>query len=189
MGTNVIVRFSEIFQHLSVYVCVSGDDLFQIRGRNGLLQCSMDPLPEVCGKQEVADTSDHVLETFYPVSPTIDLQQINVYEEKSCTGELSSSPHFNKPTVSWFPETDLNTRTGFMKFSGYCLTFHLGFKDDYHYPHAHTLYFLESTERKFRLSHEQFRAKMVMFTFGNCLARAHKLYGVRMYRGTHFNNR
>ncbi|XP_037537900.1 39S ribosomal protein L37, mitochondrial [Nematolebias whitei] len=114
-----------------------GDDLLQIRGQNGLLQCSMDPLPEVCGKQEVADTSDHILETFYPVSPTIDLQQVNVYKEMSCTG----------------------------------------FTGDYQYPHAHTLYFLESTERQFRLSPEQFRAKMVMFTFGNALARAHKLYG------------
>uniref|UniRef100_A0A3Q3EEM8 Mitochondrial ribosomal protein L37 n=1 Tax=Kryptolebias marmoratus TaxID=37003 RepID=A0A3Q3EEM8_KRYMA len=114
-----------------------GDDLFQIRGQNGLLQSSMDPLPEVCGKQEVADTSNHVLETFYPVSPTIDLQQVCVYKEMSSTG----------------------------------------FTDDSPYPHAHTLYFLESTERQYRLHPEQFKAKMMMFTFGNALARAHKLYG------------
>uniref|UniRef100_A0A3Q2ZDA3 Mitochondrial ribosomal protein L37 n=1 Tax=Kryptolebias marmoratus TaxID=37003 RepID=A0A3Q2ZDA3_KRYMA len=124
------------FTHL-VSVCVSGDDLFQIRGQNGLLQSSMDPLPEVCGKQEVADTSNHVLETFYPVSPTIDLQQVCVYKEMSSTG----------------------------------------FTDDSPYPHAHTLYFLESTERQYRLHPEQFKAKMMMFTFGNALARAHKLYG------------
>lgn len=48
----------------------------------------MDPLPEVSGKQEVADTADHVLETFYPVSPTIDLQKVQVYkEEMTCSGE------------------------------------------------------------------------------------------------------
>lgn len=114
-----------------------GEDLFQVRGRNSLLQTSMDPLPVVSGKEEVLETSDYVLETFYPVSPTIDLQQINVYkEEMNCTG----------------------------------------FTGNYPYPHAHTLYFLEVTDR-WKFFPEQFRAKMVMFTFGNALARAHKLYG------------
>lgn len=55
----------------------------------------MDPLPEVSGKQEVADTADHVLETFYPVSPTIDLQKVHVYKEDvNCTGEKTSC-HIN----------------------------------------------------------------------------------------------
>lgn len=53
----------------------------------------MDPLPEVSGKQEVVDTADHVLETFYPVSPTIDLQKVHVYkEEVNCSGEKMPSP-------------------------------------------------------------------------------------------------
>ena len=52
----------------------------------------MDPLPEVSGKQEVGDTADHVLETFYPVSPTIDLQKVNVYKEVNCSGEKTPSP-------------------------------------------------------------------------------------------------
>uniref|UniRef100_A0A1A7X9V4 Large ribosomal subunit protein mL37 n=1 Tax=Iconisemion striatum TaxID=60296 RepID=A0A1A7X9V4_9TELE len=117
-----------------------GEDLFQVRGQNGLLQCGMDSLPEVCGKDEVASTSDHILETFYPVSPTIDLQQVNVYKEDvNCTG----------------------------------------FRGDYAYPHAHTLYFLESDESDYKLQPEQFRAKMVMFSFGNALARAHKLFGTQ----------
>ncbi|XP_044075909.1 39S ribosomal protein L37, mitochondrial isoform X2 [Siniperca chuatsi] len=116
-----------------------GEDLFQIRGQNGLLLNCMDPLPEVSGKQEVGDTADHVLETFYPVSPTIDLQKVHVYkEEVNCSG----------------------------------------FRGDYPYPHAHTLYFLEGADACCKLRPEQFRAKMVMFTFGNALARAHKLYGV-----------
>lgn len=118
-----------------------GEDLLQIRGQNGLLHSSMDPLPEVCGKQEVAATADHALETFYPVSPTIDLQKVNVYKE------LNSS----------------------------------GFKGDYPYPHAHTLYFLEGADARCKLRPDQFRAKMIMFTFGNALARAHTLYGVRTY--------
>ncbi|XP_008431805.1 large ribosomal subunit protein mL37 [Poecilia reticulata] len=117
-----------------------GEDLFQIRGRNGLLHCSMDPLPRICGEQEVLETSDQVLESFYPVSPTIDLQQVSVYkEEMNCTG----------------------------------------FKGEYPYPHAHTLYFLETSDPNCQLHPEQFRAKMIMFTFGNALARAHKLYGTQ----------
>lgn len=80
-------------------------------------------------------------------------------------------------------------KTGFMKPSGWVTDTHLysGFTGDYPYPHAHTLYFLETTERQYRLHPAQFRAKMIMFTFGNALARAYKLYGVRIYRKTHFN--
>lgn len=48
----------------------------------------MDPLPKISGSQEVADTGNHVLETFYPVSPTIDLQKVQVYrDEIHSTGE------------------------------------------------------------------------------------------------------
>ncbi|XP_008298178.1 39S ribosomal protein L37, mitochondrial-like [Stegastes partitus] len=115
-----------------------GEDLFQIRGRSGIMHNSMDPLPEVSGKNEVSETADHVLETFHPVSPTIDLQQVHVYKEDvNCTG----------------------------------------FTGNYPYPHAHTLYFLESADPRCILRPDQFRAKMVMFSFGNALARAHKLYG------------
>lgn len=64
-------------------VCKSGQDLFQIRGQNGILHNCMDPLPELSGKQEVADTANHTLETFYPVSPTIDLQKVQVYQEEA----------------------------------------------------------------------------------------------------------
>ncbi|XP_029308653.1 large ribosomal subunit protein mL37 [Cottoperca gobio] len=120
-----------------------GEDLFQIRGQNGLLHNCMDPLPEVSGKQEVADTVDHVLGTFYPVSPTINLQKVHTYkEEVNCSG----------------------------------------FRDDYPYPHAHTLYFLEGADANCKLRPEQFRAKMFMFTFGNALVRAHKLYGTQPQR-------
>lgn len=68
----------------------------------------------------------------------------------------------------------------------------LGFRDGYPYPHAHTLYFMEETDFRCRLRPEQFRAKMLMFTFGNALARAHKLYGVRIctshLRGSHWKS-
>lgn len=71
-----------------LHVCAPGEDLLQIRGQNGLLHNCMDPLPEVSDTQEVSDTADYALKTFYPVSPTIDLQKIHVYKEDvNCTGE------------------------------------------------------------------------------------------------------
>nr|XP_046263713.1 39S ribosomal protein L37, mitochondrial [Scatophagus argus] len=115
-----------------------GEDLFQIRGQNGLLHNCMDPLPVVSGKQEVSETADYNLETFYPMAPTISLQKVQIYkEEMNCTG----------------------------------------FVGDYPYPHAHTLYFLEDDGARFKLRPDQFRAKMLMFAFGNALARARMLYG------------
>lgn len=62
--------------------------MFQVRGQNGILHNCMDPLPEISGRQEVEDTKDHALETFYPISPTIDLQKVQVYrEDANSTGE------------------------------------------------------------------------------------------------------
>lgn len=54
-----------------------------------------------------------------------------------------------------------------------------GFRADFPYPHAHTVYFLDGADTRYKLNREAFRAKMLMFTFGNALARAHILYGVR----------
>lgn len=99
---------------------------------------SMTPIPPVASKEEILATKDHVLETFYPISPTIDLQEVNVYQELNDTG----------------------------------------FKDGYPYSHPHTLYFLESAnKRPNRFRPEQLRAKMLMFAFGNALAKAKVLYG------------
>nr|XP_015210801.1 PREDICTED: 39S ribosomal protein L37, mitochondrial isoform X2 [Lepisosteus oculatus] len=118
--------------------CWSRDaDLFQVRGQNGLLLNSSSPLPVIAGTEEVLGTEQHVLDTFYPISPTIDLQRVHVCQEKS----------------------------------------HTGFGDGYPYPHAHTVFFCEAGEDGLRLRPEQLRAKMVMFAFGNALARAQALYG------------
>ncbi|KAG9343293.1 hypothetical protein JZ751_014274 [Albula glossodonta] len=87
-------------------------------------------------EREVASTVDHVLETFHPISPTIDLQVAHTYRTKS----------------------------------------HTGFEDGYRYPHAHTLFVME-TGVKPRLEAEQLRAKMIVFAFGNALARAQAFYG------------
>ncbi|KFR14815.1 hypothetical protein N306_07509, partial [Opisthocomus hoazin] len=112
--------------------------LLQVRGLNGILVNSMTPIPPVASKEEILATEDHVLETFYPISPTIDLQEVNVYKELNDTG----------------------------------------FKDGYPYSHPHTLFFLESANiRPQRFRPEQLRAKMLMFAFGNALAKAKALYG------------
>ncbi|KAB5535920.1 hypothetical protein PHYPO_G00123450 [Pangasianodon hypophthalmus] len=63
-----------------------GEDQFQVRGQNGFLLNSTTPLPAVAGDEEVRSTSDHVLETFYPISPTIDLQCAHVYQLQNHTG-------------------------------------------------------------------------------------------------------
>ncbi|KAG7319990.1 hypothetical protein KOW79_017133 [Hemibagrus wyckioides] len=113
-----------------------GEDQFQVRGQNGFLLNSMTPLPAVAGDEEIRSTSDHVLETFYPISPTIDLQCAHVYQLQN----------------------------------------HTGFREDYPYPHVHTLFVTEAGDAP-KLQPEQLRAKLVMFAFGNALARACALYG------------
>lgn len=112
--------------------------LLQVRGLSGILMNSMTPIPPVASKEEILATKEHVLETFYPIAPTIDLQEVNVYKE-------------------------LN---------------HTGFGDGYPYSHPHTLFFLESANvRTDRFRPEQLRAKMLMFAFGNALAKAKALHG------------
>ncbi|XP_009906334.2 39S ribosomal protein L37, mitochondrial [Dryobates pubescens] len=112
--------------------------LLQVRGQNGMLLNSMAPIPPVASKEEILATEEHVLETFYPIAPTIDLQEVNVYKELNDTG----------------------------------------FRDGYPYSHPHTLFFLESANiRTNRFRPEQLRAKMLMFAFGNALAKAKVLYG------------
>ncbi|TST47745.1 39S ribosomal protein L37, mitochondrial [Bagarius yarrelli] len=113
-----------------------GEDQFQVRGQNGFLLSSMTPLPAVAGDEEIRSTSDHVLETFYPISPTIDLQHTHVYQLQN----------------------------------------HTGFREDYPYPHAHTLFITEAGDAP-KLQPDQLRAKLIMFAFGNALARAHAQYG------------
>uniref|UniRef100_A0A8C8SVM2 Large ribosomal subunit protein mL37 n=1 Tax=Pelusios castaneus TaxID=367368 RepID=A0A8C8SVM2_9SAUR len=111
--------------------------LLQVRGMNGILLNASNPLLPVASKDEILATENHVLETFHPISPTIDLQEVNVYKELNDTG----------------------------------------FREGYPYSHPHTLYFVESAKRPARFRPEQLRAKMLMFAFGNALAKAKILYG------------
>lgn len=47
----------------------------------------MSPIPPVASKEEILATKEHVLETFYPIAPTIDLQEVNVYKMLNDTGQ------------------------------------------------------------------------------------------------------
>ncbi|TRY87514.1 hypothetical protein DNTS_007080 [Danionella cerebrum] len=116
-----------------------GEDLFQVRGQNGMLLSSATPIPVVAGPEEIRKTVDQDLETFFPIAPTIDLHCAHVYREKNDTG----------------------------------------FRDDYPYPHAHTVFLMEPAGKAGKLRHfrEQIGAKMIMFSFANALARAKALYG------------
>lgn len=44
-------------------------------------------MPTIASREEVEATKNHVLETFYPISPVIDLHESNVYDVKDDTGE------------------------------------------------------------------------------------------------------
>ncbi len=65
--------------------------MFQVRGQNGLLLNSMTSLPVVAGQEQIQSTADQALETFYPIAPTIDLQNTHVYQEKNDTGQPLTS--------------------------------------------------------------------------------------------------
>ncbi|XP_066479794.1 large ribosomal subunit protein mL37 [Tiliqua scincoides] len=110
--------------------------LLQVRGINGKILNAMKPLEPIASKDEILATENHILETFYPIAPTIDLQEVNVYETKNDTG----------------------------------------FQDGYPYPHLHSVYFARC-DSYLKMRPEQLRAKMLMFAFGNAMAKAKTLYG------------
>lgn len=51
----------------------------------------MNPIQPVASKDEILATENYTLETFYPILPTVDLQDVNVYEEKNDTGTICLS--------------------------------------------------------------------------------------------------
>ncbi|XP_044527749.1 39S ribosomal protein L37, mitochondrial [Gracilinanus agilis] len=110
----------------------------QIRGLNGTRLSAREPLAPIASPEEVQATESHVLDTFYPIAPTINLQECDIYDVRNDTG----------------------------------------FHEGYPYLHPHTVYFMESANRRrARFRPEQLRAKMIMFAFGNALAQARALYG------------
>ncbi|KAF6110181.1 mitochondrial ribosomal protein L37 [Phyllostomus discolor] len=67
--------------------------LLQVHGSGGARLNARDPLPPIASREEVEATQNHVLETFYPISPTIGLQECNVYDEKDDTGFQEGYPY------------------------------------------------------------------------------------------------
>ncbi|XP_077189751.1 large ribosomal subunit protein mL37 [Paroedura picta] len=110
--------------------------LLQVRGINGKLLNAMSPLEPAGSKEEILATENDVLETLYPIAPTIDLQEVNIYETQNDTG----------------------------------------FQAGYPYPYPHTIYFADGDECH-KMIPEELRAKMMLFAFGNALAKARVLYG------------
>ncbi|XP_048352512.1 39S ribosomal protein L37, mitochondrial isoform X2 [Sphaerodactylus townsendi] len=110
--------------------------LLQVRGVNGRLLNAVSPLEPVASEDEILASENDVLESLYPIAPTVDLHEVNTYETKNDTG----------------------------------------FQAGYPYPHPHTIYFAHG-DRYHRMRPEQLRAKMLMFAFGNALAKARSQYG------------
>lgn len=62
--------------------------LLRVHGPSGSRLYSKDPLPPIASKEEVEATRSHVFETFYPISPTLGLQECNIYDTEDDTGEV-----------------------------------------------------------------------------------------------------
>ncbi|XP_042319202.1 39S ribosomal protein L37, mitochondrial [Sceloporus undulatus] len=77
--------------------------LLQVRGSLGKILNAMSPLQPVASKDEILATEKHTLETFYPIAPTIDLQEVNVYETKTDTGFREGYPYPHPHTIYFAP--------------------------------------------------------------------------------------
>ncbi|XP_013001707.1 large ribosomal subunit protein mL37 isoform X2 [Cavia porcellus] len=81
--------------------------LLQVRGTSGIRLSAKDPLPPIASREEVEATRNHVLETFYPISPTIDLQECHVYDLKDDTGFQEGYPYPYPHTLYLMETADL----------------------------------------------------------------------------------
>ncbi|XP_008581444.1 PREDICTED: 39S ribosomal protein L37, mitochondrial [Galeopterus variegatus] len=81
--------------------------LLQVRGSSGARLSAKDPLPPIASREEVEATENHVLETFYPISPTIDLQECNVYDVKDDTGFREGYPYPYPHTLYFLEKANL----------------------------------------------------------------------------------
>lgn len=81
--------------------------LLQVRGTSSTMLSAKDPLPPIASREEVEATRSHVLETFYPISPTIDLQECHVYEVKDDTGFREGYPYPHPHTLYFLEKANL----------------------------------------------------------------------------------
>ncbi|KAH0618591.1 hypothetical protein JD844_017947 [Phrynosoma platyrhinos] len=77
--------------------------LLQIRGSKAKILNAMSPLQPVASKDEILATEKQTLETFYPIAPTIDLQEVNVYETMNDTGFREGYPYPHPHTIYFAP--------------------------------------------------------------------------------------
>ncbi|XP_003793159.1 39S ribosomal protein L37, mitochondrial [Otolemur garnettii] len=81
--------------------------LLQVHGSSGARLCAKDPLSPIASREEVEATKNHVLETFYPISPTIDLQECNVYDVEDNVGFLEGYPYPYPHTLYFLERANL----------------------------------------------------------------------------------
>lgn len=81
--------------------------LLQVRGSSSTILSAKDALPAIASREEVEATRSHVLETFYPISPTIDLQECHVYEVKDDTGFREGYPYPHPHTLYFLEKANL----------------------------------------------------------------------------------
>ncbi|KAL0604398.1 39S ribosomal protein L37, mitochondrial [Plecturocebus cupreus] len=84
--------------------------LLQVRGFIETQMNTKDPLPTIASREEVEATKNHVLETFYPISPTIDLHECNVYDVKDHTGFREGYPYPCHHTLYLLDKANLRPR-------------------------------------------------------------------------------
>ncbi|XP_063795710.1 large ribosomal subunit protein mL37 [Pseudophryne corroboree] len=73
--------------------------LYHVRGTNGLLMSAKTSLDPLASSSEIQATEQHTLESLYPLSPAIDLQEVNVYEERNHLGFKAEYPFSNPHTI------------------------------------------------------------------------------------------
>ncbi|XP_075038243.1 large ribosomal subunit protein mL37 [Mixophyes fleayi] len=73
--------------------------LYHVRGANGLLMSAKTPFEPLASSSEIEATQQHTLDSLYPLSPAIDLQEVNVYKERNDLGFRTGFPFFHPHTI------------------------------------------------------------------------------------------
>ncbi|XP_053325464.1 39S ribosomal protein L37, mitochondrial [Spea bombifrons] len=76
-----------------------GSDTFHVRGISGFLLNAKAPLSPLASESEIQDTVPHKLESLYPISPAIDLQEVNVYKNHNDLGFKEGYPFPDPHTI------------------------------------------------------------------------------------------
>ncbi|KAM8930361.1 large ribosomal subunit protein mL37 [Pelodytes ibericus] len=78
-----------------------GSELYHVRGINGFLMSAKSFLTPIASQSEIQATEKQTLESLYPISPCIDLQEVQVYEERNDSGFQDGYP-FSHPHTLFF---------------------------------------------------------------------------------------